>query len=331
MDDEIESASELIERAQLREVVILRVAADRRGLTSVGSESPPEELHAPESDDDFAAVELRTRLTETELVVRMEVQTCNAYASFQVDIEAVFALPAPIAMGKEAMVHEFAGTVGAATVFPYSRTAVASLAAQLAVPASPLPLLPAGGIELLHEYEPSVPAVPDGVLVAGTFARTNEDGTTEQLGEFFVDAETGNLVRIGAEGENPDIEELLEMMAESAAGGPWVTIASADEETWQGLIREHGLDEAHALAESIRPTEGDEAADGAIARIETAAWNIRLEEAIRALNDAMNTLDEAVSANTASSTETEFPGSVPTKLLAAAADVIARWGVYRDL
>jgi hypothetical protein len=331
MDDEINSADDLIERAWLREVVTLCASASRASAGPVAAATPPEELRAPESEDDFAAIELRTRLTDTELVVRMEVKTCNAYAGFQVDIEAVFALPAPIALGKEAMVHEFAGTVGAASVFPYARNAVASLAAQLAVPASPLPLLPAGGIELLHEDEPSGSAVPDGVLVAGTFARTNEDGTTEQLGEFFVDAETGNLVRYGAEGEDPDIEELLEIMSEAAAGGPWVQIASADEETWQGLIREHGLDEAHALAESIRPTEGDEAADGVLARIETAAWNIRLEEAIRALNDAMSTLDEAVSANTASGTETDFPGSVPTKLLDAAVDVIARWAVYRDL
>jgi hypothetical protein len=183
-------------------------------------------------------------------------------------------------------------------------------------------------MELLNEDEPSAPAVPDGVLAAGTYARTNKDGTTEQIGEFFIDAETGNMVRFGA--EDPDIEEFLNAMAEAAAG-PWVQIASASEETWQGLIREHDLDWARARAESIRRTEGDEAADGALARIETAAWNIRLEEVKLALKDAMNVLDEEVSANAASVGGTGHPGSAPSKLLEAAADVISRWGEYRGL
>jgi hypothetical protein len=262
MDDEIESAAELIERAQLHEIVILRVAADRHGTSRLGSESLPEELHAPDSPDDFAAIQLGTRLSDTELVVTLEVQTCNAHADFRVDAEAIFILPAPVALGREAMVHEFTEKIGATTVFPYIRAAVASLAAQVSVPASPLPLLPSGGMELLNEDEPSAPTVPDGVLVAGTYARTNKDGITEQLGEFFIDAETGNLVRFGD--EDPGVEEFLNAMGEVAAG-PWVQIASAGEETWQGRIREHGLDEARALAESIRPTEGDDAADGALA------------------------------------------------------------------
>jgi len=275
MDDQIESAAELIERAWLREIVTVRASADRAAAEPVAPETPPQELRAPGSDDDFASIQLKTRPADTELVVRVEVHTCNAYAGFEVAVEAVFDLPAPIALGKEAIVYKLAGTICTATVFPYIRAAVAALAAQLSVPASPLPLLPAGGIELLQEDEASPSVVPDGVLASGTYARTNEDGTTEQLGEYFIDAETGNLIRLGGENEDPDLEEFLEKMADLAGGGPWVQIASADEETWQGLIREHGLDEVRDLAESIRPTEGDEAADAALARIDTAATNIQ--------------------------------------------------------
>lgn len=331
MDDAIESAAELIDCAQLREVVILRVAADRRGSSTAGPESPPEELRAPDSTDDFAAIQLGARLSDTELVVKLEVQTCNAYAGFQVDAEAIFILPAPVALGKEAIVQEFTENIGATTVFPYVRAAVASMAAQVSVPASPLPLLPPGGMELLNEDEPSAPAARHGDLAAGTYMRTAEDGTTEQLGEFFIDAETGNLTRFGGEGENPEIDELLEMMAEAAADGPWVQIASADEETWQGLIREHGIDEVRALAESIRADEGDEAADGALARIEAAARNISLEEGTRALIEAVKTLDEAVSAAAANGSDPGLPGAAPTKLLDAAADVVAKFREFRDL
>ncbi|GJF08923.1 hypothetical protein NGTWS0302_33020 [Mycolicibacterium cyprinidarum] len=331
MDDAIESAAELIERAQLREVSILRVAADRRGSSPAEPASLPEELQAPDSPDDFAAIQLGTQLSDTELVVKLEVQTCNAYAGFQVDAEAIFVLPAPVALGKDAIVQEFTEKIGVTTVFPYLRAAVASLAAHVSVPASPLPLLPAGGMELLNEDEPSAPAARHGDLVAGAYTRTAEDGTTEQLGEFFIDAETGNLTRFGGEGENPDIDEFLKMLADAAADGPWVQIASADEETWQGLIREHGIDEVRALADSIRADEGDEAADGALSRIEAAARNISLEDAILALNEAVAALDEAVSAAAANSGDPGSPGSVPTKLLDAAAAVVTQFGEFRDL
>lgn len=332
MNDEIDSAAELIERAQLRDVVILRAAADRRRrCDSVEPAAPPEELHAPDSTDDFAAIQLGTRLTDTELVVTLEVQTCNAHAGFQVDAEAVFTLSAPVALGKEAIVQDFTETTGATTVFPYIRAAVASLAAQVSVPASPLPLLPATGMELLSEGEAPTPAVPDGVFAAGTYSRRAEDGTEEKLGEYFIDAETGSLIRFGAD-PGPDVEEMLNIIAESTPYGPWMRIASADEEEWQGMIHEHGLDEAIALAESIRPTEGDEAADGALARIKAAAWDISLGEAVVALNAAMKTLGEAVSAAAENGGEPAQPDpAATTPLLDAAAEVMARWAEYRDL
>lgn len=330
MGDEIHTTAELKERAELREVVILRVAADRGGASPLTLDSPPAELHAPESTEDFAAVELGTRLSNTELVVTLAVHACNAYAGFHADAEAIFDLAAPIALGKEAIVQEFTGTVGATTIFPYVRSAVAALAAHLSVPATPLPLLPPGGMELQND-ETSAPPAPEGVLVAGTYTRTADDGTTEQLGEFFIDAETGNLVRFGHEGVDPDIEAMLEVLAGVAAGGGWVDIASADEETWQGLIREHGLDEVLALAESIRPTEGDEAADGALARIGAAAANIALEESIAALNESVDALGEAVSAAKADDHEFTDPEATPARLLAAATDLITRFRRFSDL
>lgn len=89
---------------------------------------PPEELHAPDSPDDYAAVSFCTRLEGDELGVRCRIETCNAYGHFVVDGEAIFFLPAPVSRDKPEIVHEFTEQVGGLVVFPYVRSAVASLA-----------------------------------------------------------------------------------------------------------------------------------------------------------------------------------------------------------
>ena len=142
MADEIETLDELVERAELREVVIRELVANRlNGQDPDAVGVPAEELHAPGSPDDFGALDFSTRLADDQLVVRCRIQTRNAYGSFQADAEVLFELPAPISIRNLDIVSPFVEKIGAPAVFPYLRTAVASLAAQLSVPAAPLPLL----------------------------------------------------------------------------------------------------------------------------------------------------------------------------------------------
>ena len=161
MADEIETLDELVERAELHEVVIRELVANRlNGQDPDAVDVPAEELHAPGSPDDFGALDFSTRLADDQLVVRCRIQTRNAYGSFQADAEVLFELPAPISIRNLDIVSPFVEKIGAPAVFPYLRTAVASLAAQLSVPAAPLPLLRPGDVALGIE-EPAAQEADD--------------------------------------------------------------------------------------------------------------------------------------------------------------------------
>ena len=163
MADEIETLDELVERAELREVVIRELVANRlNGQDPDAVDVPAEELHAPGSPDDFGALDFSTRLADDQLVVRCRIQTRNAYGSFQADAEVLFELPAPISIRNLDIVSPFVEKIGAPAVFPYLRTAVASLAAQLSVPAAPLPLLRPGEVALGIE-EPAAQEADDRI------------------------------------------------------------------------------------------------------------------------------------------------------------------------
>jgi hypothetical protein len=436
MDDEISSADELFKAAELREVVVHQLVANREpGPDPEVLGLPPEKLHAPGSADDSAAAEFCTSVGGRELSVRIAVTTRNGYAAFHVDVEAVFALPAPITTGSQDIVQEFMEQVGGPTVFPYIRTAVASLAAQMSVPALPLPLLNSVEMELatdqsaphddyadhlpLHpeqgdedrfvhgqvamqtaviidglgtatrtdevadflidtrtqqlvqmggegtiavdqidfiaevlqidpavfwpdlreegdsateasgdarlDEDPCEPSVPEGVLMSGTMTRTADDGTVEVLGEFFVDAETGALIRMGGEGLTPDADELLDSWAELASDGPWVELAHADELTWQSVIRDHGFDAARQSIEDIRSREGDAIANAALDRMESALRQNAIEDAVLSLNDAMNQLAaEAIATK-------EVGDDLPAALVAAVERAVARWDDFKEV
>lgn len=417
MEDEIGSAAELFEVAELREVVTHQLVANRETAPdAVALELPPDALHAPGSSDEPMTMELRTRVGGLELRVRIAVETRNAYATFTVDTEAIFALPVPIATGRQDIVQEFVEQVGVRAVFPYIRAAVATLAAQLSVPASPLPLLQivdmepetvevpqrpdsddedryvhgtfseqslieldgvgtlsrverstafiidtqtqqlvqvgddtldVGQVDVIAEMlqiDPAVfwphlreggdsgsespqPAVPEGVLMTGTMTRTAEDGSVEVLGEFFVDAETGSLVRIGGEGLTPEADELLDSWAELASGGTWVELAYADELTWQSVIREHGVESARQSLEDIRSMEGDVVADSALANFESALASIAIEDAAVALDNAVSLMAVEI---TATKEAIDDSGS-DNVLLAAAEYVIEKWDAFKNL
>lgn len=286
MADEIERLEELIERAELRDVVVHQVTADRQSgpdPEAVGIAAA--QLHAPGCPDDFGALTFSTRLADDELAVRCRIETRNAFGRFEVDAEAVFDLPAPISIRHVNVVGAFVEQVGAPAVFPYIRVAVASLAAQLSVAASPLPLLRPGDVALGIE-ESSSAKVPDGVAMQGTVEVTNDDGTVTHLLEFFYDAETGELVRFGDDaGVPPEVQQLLDS---------WAEIGPLQEMTWEWVVRNHGEDAAREMVDQVRDTEGDAAGDAAEAEVDRVLSEIEFESSATRLGAALEALHTAI-------------------------------------
>ena len=99
-------------------------------------------------------------------------------------------------------------------MFPYIRTAVASLEAQLSVPASPLPLLRAGDVTLTADDEPVVEDEPRNLFMRGTVTRTADDGGQSTLPSSSSTRKREAVTRIGGEGQTPDVDELLNAWAE---------------------------------------------------------------------------------------------------------------------
>ena len=190
MADEIETLDELVERAELREVVIRELVANRlNGQDPDAVGVPAEELHAPGSPDDFGALDFSTRLADDQLVVRCRIQTRNAYGSFQADAEVLFELPAPISIRNLDIVSPFVEKIGAPAVFPYLRTAVASLAAQLSVPAAPLPLLRPGDVALGIE-EPAGQAADDRMETPPDLSAGSGEDIEDLIRDFDQNLET---------------------------------------------------------------------------------------------------------------------------------------------
>lgn len=321
MADEIENAEQLIELAELYEVVFHELVASREETPDAESSGLPlEELHAPGSTDESAAVEFVTRVDGHRLGVRCRLHARNAYASFQVDAEAIFSVPAPVSDQKLEIFGQFAEQVGAPVMFPYIRAAVAAMAAQLPVAASPLPLLGVGDFALGVAEEPAVHAVLDDVLAMGPIMKTNDDGSVEQIGGFFIDAETGRVVAVGA--EEPESLELLDIWDEVYREFP--------KQTWEWVVRTEGEECARQLAETIRATDGDAAAEQAIAEINDAVIDIAaagLADAVRALQEVFGSTKERIEHSDALSAGDERANLV--SLLTAAETMVHEFEVFR--
>lgn len=322
MGDEIETTAQLIALAELRDVIVDELVACRVASSDQeGFSLPPEELRAPGSDGDGAALRFGIRLQGNELAVSCQVQTGNAYGRFQVGGEAVFGLPAPVSPGKPEVVQQFVEKVGAPTLFPYIRAAVASLAAQMSIPAEPLPLLQAGDLVLTPDEDP-VDDGPqsNGPLVSGTFAKTNEDGTTEHLGEFFVDAQTGSVVRFGGEGQTPEVDEILDVFS---------SLPPPEEVTVEWIFRNHGEEWARNAIELVRGAEGDVVADAMLAELEALLLRIAAEDAVEDLGQALGGLAEevAMARQVLDSVGSAHNGDEREALVAliAAAENVIRW------
>lgn len=314
MADEIRTAAQLIELAALREIVIHELGASRNTEPDEQtSDLPAAELRAPGNADEDAAIDFHTRLEIGTLGVRCRIETCNAYGTFLVDGEAVFDLPAPVAPDAPDIVAEFTEQVGAPAVFPYLRAAVATLAAQLAVPASPLPVLRLGDLEVAREEHPGAEEEPSELFMHGVVPRIADDGSQESVVEFFVDEQTGRLTRIGGEGQTPHLDELFDAFAE---------LPSPEELSLDWMIRRFG-------EETIRESFGEEAA----VEIDEAVAHIAAEDAFLALNDAINNLGTHLNAARASGEMSDriahSENSDLTALLNAAESVCDGWDLVR--
>ncbi len=319
MADEIETTEELIDLAVLRQVVIHELAANRGTPPgALGMDLQPEELHAPGSPDDDVAMSLSTRLEDCRLGVQCRIETCNSYGSFVVNGEAIFDLPAPVSSGNPDIIDEFTEQVGVTAVFPYLRAAVALLAAQMSVPASPLPLLRAGAMMLTRDDEPVVEDEPSEFFMRGTMTTTTDDGGQEEVAEFFVDPETGIISRFGGEGQTPELDELLNALAEAPP---------PDEMTWEWMIRRSGDSAVRQSIEALREANGDAATDLALAEIDEAVAHIEAEDAFLALNTAVENLDVVILAvrSTAIDRESIPDADVSMELLEAAERVRDGW------
>ena len=268
--DEIVSAAELCALADLGEVLVHQLAAARQaGNTSEINGFPPELLYAAASPDEPADVEIRTRVGGRELSVRMVVKTRNAFAFFEVDVEAVFALPAPIALDRQEIVEEFTEHIGGPVLFPYVRAAVASLAGQLSVPASPLPLLHCiVDMELLTDQRVSPSEDPNAVSphpddddrhVAGqvvqqvvvTIGGLGGMTRTESVCDYMIDTLTNQLIQIGGEGElqASDVDFIAEMLSLS----PEEIQHSGDERQGEPATEPDDLVSQPADADDLQP------------------------------------------------------------------------------
>jgi hypothetical protein len=307
MADEIETTAQLIELAVLRDVVIHELTANRDAAPDPhGVDSPPEELHAPGSPDGDVAMTFCTRLEGARLGVRCRIETCNAYGSFMVDGEAIFDLPGPVSSRHPHIVDEFTEQVGAPAVFPYLRAAVASLAALMSVPASPLPVFRAGDVTLTHDDGPVVEEEPSEPFIRGTVMRTTDDGGQEHVADFFIDEQTGTISRIGGEGETPEFDKFLDA---------WAELPRPDEISWESMVRRRG--------------------EAAVRESKEAAAHIEVEDAFVALNTAMEKLDLAMAAARDADADSETVGDVggpgvPTALIDAAERVRDGWERVRN-
>lgn len=328
MADEIETTAQLIELAVLRDVVIHELVATRGTARDAHDvDLQPEELHAPGSPNDEVAMSFCTRLEEHQLGVRCRVETYNAYGRFVVDGEAIFDMPAPVSSHQLHIVDEFTEQVGALAVFPYIRAAVASLAAVMSVPASPLPIFRAGDLTVTLDDEPVVEDEPSEPFMHGIAYRTTDDGGQEEIAEFFHDRQTGRIVRIGGEGQSPDVDELLDA---------WAKVPPPEEFSSEDIVRQHGEASLRQSIEDLREANGDAATDLALAEIDEAAAHIQAEDAFLALNTAVERLDLAIAAARNTDTDARTVGDagwsdISTALLDAAERVRDGWERVRDV
>ncbi|MGH3439747.1 MAG: hypothetical protein ACRDRN_25255 [Sciscionella sp.] len=180
MAEQITDLDALVDLTEIRDVVYHMVSADRAG--SDWPESPDEPDESVDADEDFHSspaepdndvesdapepgMTVMIRWDDEELGIRCKTffagGSVGAAAVYGVDVEAMFSLARPVSIPPQIM-QEFIERVGLMALWPYVRSAVASGAAQLSLPAPPLRLLrPKDIIVPIHEIAEPAPEEKD--------------------------------------------------------------------------------------------------------------------------------------------------------------------------
>ncbi|MEV0771442.1 hypothetical protein [Nocardia salmonicida] len=121
---------DLVDHAELVDIRFYEVAASRT-----------------DSDESRHSIQVVSRVELAEIEIRCRAAVDGGGAQYKVDAGAVFTLAPPGAVVPE-IVREFTEKVGVMAVYPYVRSAVSNLGAQLGVDRPTLPLLRFGSIRL---------------------------------------------------------------------------------------------------------------------------------------------------------------------------------------
>lgn len=122
---------DLVDHAELKDVRFYQIAGQR----------------SPKMEGNQFSLQVISRVELGELEIRCRTVVEGGGAQYKIDAGAVFAIDPPGAISPE-IVQEFAEKVGVMAVYPYARSAIGNLGAQLGVDRPTLPLLRAGEVHL---------------------------------------------------------------------------------------------------------------------------------------------------------------------------------------
>lgn len=121
---------DLVNHAELTDVRFYEIAGRRSG-----------------TEDKQFSLQVVSRIESAEIEIRCQTAVEGGGAQYKIDAGAVFAIDPPGTVPPE-VAHEFAEKVGVMSVYPYARSAISNLGAQLNVDRPTLPLLRAGDVRL---------------------------------------------------------------------------------------------------------------------------------------------------------------------------------------
>ncbi|WP_280436789.1 hypothetical protein [Nocardia carnea] len=130
---------DLVDHAELKDVRFYEIA----GLRS-------------KTEENQFSLQVISRVELAEIEIRCQTAVEGGGAQYKIDAGAVFAVDPPGIVSSE-IVQEFAEKVGVMAVYPYARSAIGNLGAQLGVDRPTLPLLRAGKVHLNKTDDSSEP------------------------------------------------------------------------------------------------------------------------------------------------------------------------------
>ncbi|MFE3799661.1 hypothetical protein [Nocardia tengchongensis] len=137
-----DTTSETHTYADVRDLVDHAELVDVRFYEIAGQRSNDEEKRF--------SLQVISRIELDEIEIRCQTAVEGGGAQYKIDVGAVFTVDPPGIVSPE-VVQEFAEKVGVMSVYPYARSAINNLGAQLNVERPTLPLLRAGNVRLNKE------------------------------------------------------------------------------------------------------------------------------------------------------------------------------------